>query len=97
MLADWDEIGEYLVQLTSDAGLEMQGTGRTFTLRSIMLGGQLGDLLSLLKDSEATKRFICEVLPVMYGNLLSCYGDAPASVRFLEQIPRPNLYDLLYG
>jgi hypothetical protein len=96
MLADWDEIGEYLVQVTSLAGLKMQRTGHSFAPRSMELGGQLGDLLTWLKNPDATKRFICEVLPVMYGNLLYYYGDVHASVRFLAQIPRPNLYDQLY-
>jgi len=52
--------------------------------------------LSALKDPDATKRFVCEVLPVMYGNLLRYYGDAHGSACFLTQIPRPNLYDQLY-
>ncbi|MES2538190.1 MAG: hypothetical protein V4632_20200 [Pseudomonadota bacterium] len=96
MLADWEEIGEYLVQITAHAGLKMQGTGLSFTPRSVEFGGQLGDLLSRLKDANSTTRFVCEVLPVMYGNLLHYYGDAQASAGFLAQIPRPNLYDRLY-
>lgn len=97
MLADWDEIGEYLVKVTASAGLKMQGIGSTFTPRSVVHGAQLGDLLSFLKDPDVTKRFVSEVLPVMYANLLRYYGDAHASVHFLAQIPRPNLYDRLYS
>lgn len=97
MLADWQEIGEYLVQITAQTGLKMQVTGRSFKPRSVELGGQLGDLLVLLKNADATKCFVCEVLPVMYGNLLCYYGDAAASAHFIAQIPRPNLYDRLYG
>jgi hypothetical protein len=35
--ADWEEIGEYLVQVNAHAGLEMQGTGHSFTPRSVKL------------------------------------------------------------
>ncbi len=95
MLADWEEIGEYLMQVTACAGLQMRGEGHTFTPRS--LAGQLGQLLSLLKDAETTSRFVCEVLPVMYGNLLRYYGGVHLSAHFLAQISRPNLYDQLYS
>ncbi len=44
-----------------------------------------------------TLRFITEVMPVMYGNLLKYYGDDVMSSKFLAQIARPNLYDELYA
>lgn len=50
-----------------------------------------------LKDEDIQVRFISEVLPVMYGKLMGYYGDADSSVKFLESIPRPNLYDRFYG
>lgn len=97
MLADWEEFGEFLTQRTAFAGLTMRGTGCVFPLRSAELGGQLGMVLGFLKDAETTRQFVTEVLPVMYGHLLQYYGDASASMDFLAQIARPNLYDALYG
>lgn len=97
MLADWDEMGEYLVQMTAYAGLTMHSSGKPFAMRSAMFSVQLAAVLGFLKDPEMTKRFICEVLPVMYANLLHYYGDASASAKFAAQYARPNLYDALYG
>lgn len=97
MLADWDEMGAYLVQMTANAGLTMHSSGKPFAMRSAMFSGQLAAVLGILKDPEMTKRFICEVLPVMYANLLHYYGDASASAKFAAQYARPNLYDALYG
>ncbi|UUZ46652.1 hypothetical protein LP420_22370 [Massilia sp. B-10] len=96
MLADWDEMGAYLVQMTADVGLTMPSSGKPFAMRSTMFSGQLAAVLGILKDPEMTKRFVCEVLPVMYANLLHYYGDASASAKFAAQYARPNLYDALY-
>jgi len=41
--------------------------------------------------------FVTEVLSVMYGNLLRYYGDEGSSHAYLSKIPRPNLYDVIYG
>ena len=46
---------------------------------------------------ETQGRYIVEVLPVMYGNLLKYYGDHDASQALLAGISRPNLYDELYA
>lgn len=97
MLADWDEMGAYLVQMTACVGLTIHSTGDPFAMRSAMFSDQLADVLVFLKYPEMTKRFICEVLPVMYANLLHYYGDESASANFAAQIARPNLYDALYG
>lgn len=97
MLADWDEMGAYLVQMTAYAGLTIHPSGKPFAMRSAMFSGQLAAVLGFLKDPEMTRRFICEVLPVMYANLLRYYGDSSASARFAAEYVRPNLYDVLYG
>lgn len=61
------------------------------------LGAALDDLafsICALKTHKLETRFLTEVLPVMYGNLLTYYG-LDASTYFAE-IPRPNFYDELY-
>jgi hypothetical protein len=59
--------------------------------------GQLEMILLSMRTPELQRRFITEVLPVMYANLLRYYGDSAASEHFLSQVDRPNLYDDLYG
>lgn len=49
-----------------------------------------------IKNTGIRKKFILEVLAVMYGNLLGYYGDQGAKNNFLEGIKRPNLYDSLW-
>ncbi len=58
---------------------------------------QLGYALSFIKTPEMQRRYITEVLPVMYGNLLRYYGDDVASRSFLGGVDRPNFYDDLYA
>lgn len=57
---------------------------------------QLTKMISYGKSLELECRFITEVLVVMYGNLLYCYGDENTGSLFLENVRRPNLYDELY-
>lgn len=67
-----------------------------FTERELEFGRQLETILLSLRTEELERRFITEVMTVMYGNLLRYYGDHRASAEFLRQIPRPNLYDEIY-
>lgn len=97
LLTDWEDIGEYLVAITAETALQLAGSGKIFRPRSPALGADLGAVLGYLKDGETTRRYITEVLTVMYGRLLLYYGDAPASQAFLGKIQRPNLYDEVYA
>ena len=54
-------------------------------------------LLCAGNDKETASKYITEVLPVMYGNLLLYYGDSVMSQQFMREIERPNLYDRIYG
>lgn len=64
--------------------------------RELVFAKQLETILLSLRTPHLERRFILEVLTVMYGNLLRYYGDARASDQFLGQIERPNLYDEIY-
>lgn len=96
MLAANQQYGE-LVGLTLESmGVNFDRLDLTFPERGKMSAEQLESLLVYINTPELTCRFITEVLPVMYGNLLSYYGDEDASNTFLQNIVRPNLYDDLY-
>jgi hypothetical protein len=64
--------------------------------RELVFAKQMETILLSLRTPHLERRFIVEVLTVMYGNLLRYYGDATASDQFLGQIERPNLYDEIY-
>lgn len=49
-----------------------------------------------LKSNSMLLKYITEVMPIMYGNLISYYGDEKSSFKIMSQIARPNLYDMLY-
>jgi hypothetical protein len=55
------------------------------------------EMVLLSMPHDLAVRFIAEVLPVMYGNLLKYYGDDVVSRKFLSKISRPNFYDELYA
>jgi hypothetical protein len=69
----------------------------TYPEREIMFVEQLEFVLLAIKSQELLCKFLTEVLTVMYGNLLSYYGDEAASRGLLMDIKRPNFYDDLYG
>jgi len=48
---------------------------------------------------ELTKpyHYLCEVLPVMYGNLLIVYGDTNRAKKYFETVSSFELYNQLYG
>lgn len=64
--------------------------------RCTEFGRQLEILLLAIRTPELERRFIEEVLPVMYGNLLRYYGDEASSRQFMAQIERSDLYRELY-
>lgn len=55
------------------------------------------NIIFLSVNEKYTLRIVTEVLSVMYGHLIYYYGDEKSSEKFLHKIPRPNLYDVLYG
>ena len=50
-----------------------------------------------LKDIKTSLRFMLEVLPVMYGNLLIMYGDTNQAKKYFETVNDYELYKELYG
>lgn len=67
----------------------------TYPERDVMFAEQLEWVLTYIKTPELQCRYITEILPVMYGNLLKYYGDDAGN--YLKDIERPNFYDDLYG
>lgn len=97
MLAASQHFGE-LVSLTLEhSGIIFERGVEPYPEREGMWAEQLESILVFIQTPELTRRFITEVLPVMYGNLLRYYGDEGASQNYLKDIERPNLYDELYG
>lgn len=69
----------------------------TFRERDVIFAEQLEWVLMYMKTPELQCRYITEVLPIMYGNLLTYYGDDATSRGYFKDIKRPNFYDDLYG
>jgi hypothetical protein len=68
----------------------------TFDVRYQEIGSQLNLCLLAQADHLITYRFITQVLPVMYANLLYHYGDHTASHDFMRQITDSTYYTELY-
>jgi hypothetical protein len=65
--------------------------------RSDKIGEDLLIILLSIRDAPLRRRFVTEVLAVMYGHLLGYYGDDAASRKFLKDVAQPNLHDALYA
>lgn len=96
LLASSRQLGELVTFVLKPIGVKVDEFGEYFE-RDVMFAEQLLDILLHIKTPHLRCRFITEVLAVMYGNLLKYYGDDMASRSYIENIGRPNLYDVLYS
>ena len=70
---------------------------KMFKLREVAAARDFALILSRFTDLSTAKRFIHEVLPVSYANLLVLYGDKRAAENFIKTVGKTNFYQELYG
>ena len=97
LLASSKTIGLHVTSILENGDVTFQRDQGTYSDREGRPVEHLGWILMDIKTPELQRRFITEVMPVMYGNMLKYYGDDAASRQFLSNIDRPNFYDDLYG
>jgi hypothetical protein len=97
LLAASESIGPQIVSILESEDVTFQRVQGTFPERAKRPVEHLGWILMDIKTPAIQRRFITEVMPVMYGNMLKYYGDDVASCKFLASIDRPNFYDELYA
>lgn len=96
LLAASKQLGWLVSETLTDANVDFGPVLAEVIERDTMQAKDLKMVLLSMPDDLVLK-FITEVLPVMYGNLLMYYGDDAMSRDFLFQISRPNFYDQLYA
>lgn len=96
LLAASKQVGWLVSETLTKAGVDFGPVLAEVIERDKMQARDLEMVLLSMPD-ELMLRFITEVLPVMYGNLLKYYGDDVVSRKFLSKISRPNFYDELYA
>ena len=97
LLASSETIGWLVISILDSGDVTFQRGLGTHPEREANPVEHLEWVLVDIKTPELQRRYITEVLPVMYGNLLKYYGDDVASSSFLNGIDRPNFYDDLYA
>ena len=70
---------------------------KPYTVRHYQMQKDIVVAILILKDEGIQKRFILEVLPIMYANLLVLYGYVDESHSFLQTVECKDLFDELYG
>lgn len=96
-LSSGNEIGRHIYNCLSKSKVYQSVEFMPYKTREEMMANQIEYCMALIDPKENNQiKFLSEVLPVMYGNLLKYYGDSNASEQFLKDIPRPNFYDELY-
>ena len=55
------------------------------------------ELLYAIFELTKPYHYLCEVLPVMYGNLLIVYGDTNRAKKYFDTVSSFELYNQLYG
>lgn len=97
LLASSETIGLLVIGILDSGDVTFELGHGTYPEREARPVEHLGWVLMDIKTPELQRRYVTEVLPRMYGNLLKYYGDDVASRGFLRGIDRPNFYDDLYG
>jgi hypothetical protein len=97
LLASSETIGLLVISILESRGVTFQRGQGTYPERAMRPVEHLGWILMAIKTPELQCRYITEVMSVMYGNMLKYYGDDVASLKFLSNIDRPNLYDDMYA
>jgi hypothetical protein len=97
LLASSEKIGLLVIGILDSGDVTFERWHGTYPEREARPVEHLGWVLTAIKTPELQRRYITEVLTVMYGNLLKYYGDDVASRGLLQGIDRPNFYDDLYG
>lgn len=97
LLASSERLGWLVLDVLSEAPSLNVLPQKPYVEREPEFAKQLEIILLSMRTPELERRFVSEVLPVMYANLLRYYGDRAASEHFLSQMDRPNLYDVLYA
>lgn len=96
LLAANDSLGDYVEMLLNFSEVCFDPRER-YSTRDVDFVLELESVWMYIETTENQCRFITEVLPVMYGNLLLYYGGKEVGKRYLEEVARPNFYDELYG
>lgn len=97
MLAGSQCFGELVIDAMEVEGAPSTKGAVQYYERSKSIALEVGWILLSIRNLELRRRFICEVLPVMYANLIQYYGDEDSSRLLLQKLSRPNLHDELYG
>lgn len=96
-----DKFGEKIYLIAREIGIEIDINKLIYyqTRGSQSTSTEIALLICVMhrNNVEFAQQFLLEVLPVMYGNLLSYYGDQQTSKAFQSEILRPNAYDIYFG
>lgn len=98
MILSCEVLGRPVSRILSNHEVPMpEYLGQEYNLREVVPAEDLAILLGYFNDFSYAKRFICESLSVMYGNLLMLYGDTQKAVKYLRTIECSDFYIQLYG
>jgi hypothetical protein len=98
MLISLEGVGEGFSELLSAHGEEfVKEVPGYYRLRDSYALDDLGLVFKLFLNVELVRRFFCEVLSVVYGNLLIIYSGTDAAYDYLKTIKNCELYGELYG
>lgn len=91
------QIGDLINMALTDGETELNNNQEVYRERDPSFAADIRDVLLHIEDIDHFLKYVTEVMPVMYANLLGYYGDITASSVFMKEISRPNFYDELYG
>ncbi|PCM45934.1 hypothetical protein [Marinobacter sp. ANT_B65] len=98
MILSCDVLGEPVSRILSKYDVAVpEYDGRKYSLRDVSPAEDIAIMLGYFPDFSYAKRFVCEALSMMYGNLLVLYGDSDLAFKYLETVECSDFYTQLYG
>lgn len=97
MIAATPVFADYMQYLFGGTEFLIENQVEKFPIREIKYAEELSMVFAFMKSHELERRFWMEVMTVLYGNLLRCYGDGRASSEFLAEIQCADMYNEQYG
>lgn len=96
LMAGSEQCGGLVIEALASRGIGTRHNIIKYHERDALFAEDVANVFVTIVNLDLRYRFIVEVLTVMYGNLICYYGDEESGLKFMSEIVRPNLYDLLY-
>jgi len=98
MILSCEFLGDHAARVLSEHDIILpESESYNYQMRDVTAAREIAVMFMFFSGGNYPKRFICEALSVMYGNLIIIYGDPMSASEYLKTIINTDFYINLYG